>query len=232
MISGFSRTEMERLAGCLGRLLPHVRRESIAITGGVAMQLAMAGQCRPGLRSEIADLDLVASSLEAVNPSVLRQCLLSHYHVVRPGVPKFMVQLVDRQSRIRVDIFPDLVGSIAEASEISIGEHRVQVLALQRVLEHKLLTVSRASRATPIDPKHARDAIALADLLESQVPDVPSEGLAPDMYGGDADLACRRCELSAHPDWPLAPKDRIFETLGWDQQPNIKMEPTLRVSVR
>jgi len=232
MISGFSRTEMERLAGCLGRLLPHVRRESIAITGGVAMQLAMAGQCRPGLRSEIADLDLVASSLEAVNPSVLRQCLLSHYHVVRPGVPKFMVQLVDRQSRIRVDIFPDLVGSIAEASEISIGEHRVQVLALQRVLEHKLLTVSRASRATPIDPKHVRDAIALADLLESQVPDVPSEGLAPDMYGGDADLACRRCELSAHPDWPLAPKDRIFETLGWDQQPNIKMEPTLRVSVR
>ena len=231
-MTGFSGTEVERLAGCLSRLLPHVRREGIAITGGVAMQLAMAGQCRPGLRSEIADLDLVATSVEAVNPSVLTQFLLSHYHVVQPGVPKFMVQLVDRQSRIRVDIFPDLVGSIAEASEISLGEHRVRVLSLQRVLEHKLLTVSRASRATPIDPKHVRDAIALADLFESQVPDVPSEALAPDVYGGAADLACRRCELSAHPDWPLAPKDRILETLGWDRQPNTTMEPTLHVSVR
>jgi hypothetical protein len=232
MTSGFSDREIERLAGCLSRLLPHVRRESIAITGGVAMELAMAGQYRPGLRSEIADLDLVVTSVEAVNPSVLTQFLLSHYHVVQLGVPKFMIQLVDRQSHIRVDIFPDLAGSVAEASEISLGEHRVHVLALQRVLEHKLLMVSSASRATPIDPKHVRDAVALADLLESGAPDIPPEALAPDVYGGDADLACRRCELSAHPDWPLAPKDRIFEMLGWDKQPNIKMEPTLRVSVR
>jgi hypothetical protein len=45
-------------------------------------------------------------------------------------------------------------------------------------------------------------------------------------------LACGRCELSAHPNWPLAPKDRVLATLGWDRQPNIKMEPTLRVSVQ
>jgi hypothetical protein len=213
----FSAADTERLSGCLGRLLPHVRRNGVAITGGVAMQLGIArlgGQ--QGLRTEVADLDLVAVSLDAVAPGAADEFLVSHYHVVQPGVPKFMIQLVDPVSRLRIDVFPDLVGSVADARDAVVGEQCVPVLPLERVFEHKLLTLSRASRSAPIDPKHVRDTQFLGNLLGRPTPSVDSEAVVTDVYGPDADRSCTRCELSRRPSWPLAPKDRIFELLGWN----------------
>jgi hypothetical protein len=44
--------------------------------------------------------------------------------------------------------------------------------------------------------------------------------LIEDRYGGANDLACRRCQLSRHPDFPLASKTDISCLLGWsDAQP-------------
>jgi hypothetical protein len=218
MTPGFSTTEMDRLSGCLDRLMPHLQSGSVAITGGVGIQLGMARLRRQGPRDEILDLDLVAASVGAIAPTVVGPFLVSHYHVVRPGVPKFMIQLVDPVSRIRVDVFPDTVGSLVDARTIAIGEHPVRVLPLERIFEHKVLTLSRASQSAPIDPKHVRDARVLGEVLGRQVPDVAPATVAPDVYGIEADLSCERCELSSHPSWPLAPRDQIFELLGWNRQ--------------
>jgi hypothetical protein len=195
-------------------LLPHVTRADIAITGGVAMHVGMARYGRRSLLSDITDLDLVATSIDAVRPSVVGPFLVSHYHVVRPGVPKFMIQLVDPLARARVDIFPDLAGSIADARETRIGEYSIRVLSLESLLEHKLLTLSKASRSAPIDPKHVRDAQLLGELLGAPVSGIDQEAVVPDVYGA-GDLACERCELSSHPDWPRAPTEQIFDVLGW-----------------
>lgn len=218
MMQGFSTIEMDRLSGCLDRLLPHVRPGSVALTGGVGIQFGMAALGRRGWRDEIADLDLVAASVDAITPTVVGPFLVSHYHVVRFGVPKFMIQLVDPVSRIRVDVFPDLVGSRAGAFPVAIGDHSVHVLSLETIFEHKVGTLSRASPSAPIDPKHVRDARALGEVLGRPVPDVAPAALAPDVYGIEGDWSCERCELSRHPGWPLAPKDQIFELLGWNRQ--------------
>jgi hypothetical protein len=127
-----------------------------------------------------------------------------------------MIQLVDPVSAIRVDVFPDLVGSLADARTIAIGQHSVQVLPLDRIFEHKVLTLSRASQSAPIDPKHVHDARVLGEVLGRTVPRVALGALAPDVYGIDADWSCERCELSSDSSWPLAPKNRIFELLGWN----------------
>jgi hypothetical protein len=219
LTQGMSPTEVDRLSRCLDRLMPHVRLDSVAITGGVGMQLGMAVLGRETLRNEIADLDLVAAFIGAIRSTVVGRFLVSHYHVAGPGVPKFMIQLVDPVSQIRVDVFPDVVGSMADARKMTIGEHAVQVLSLERVFEHKVLTLSRASRSAPIDPKHAHDARVLGEVLDRPVPFVDPEALAPDVYGMEVDRSCERCELSRHPSWPLAPKDQIFELLGWNWQP-------------
>ena len=226
MTQGLSPIEMDRLSGCLDRLMPHVRLDSIAIAGGVGMQLGMAERGQQGPRDEIADLDFVTASVEAITPRVLEQFLVSHYHVVRPGVPKFMIQLVDPASTIRVDVFPDLVGSLVDARTVAIGKHSVLVLPLERIFEHKVLTLSRASPSAPIDPKHVADARVLGDVLGRPCPRVALEALAPDVYGIEADWSCERCALSRHASWPLAPKGRIFELLGWTGQPNIRLQPT------
>jgi hypothetical protein len=212
---GFPASELARLSACLDKLLPHVRHTDVAITGGVAIQWGVASAGRAGSRTAIADLDMVASRLDAVAPSVTAAFLVSHYHVVQPGVPKFMVQLVDPESRIRVDVFPDLAGSLARATRVPLGAHDVNVLALEDVFEHKLLTLSKASAASPVDPKHADDARLLGTVLGRAVPAVSADALVKDVYGIEADLDCRRCASSADPRFPLAPKDRIFGLLGW-----------------
>jgi hypothetical protein len=192
--------------------------DSVVITGGVAMQLGMARLGRHSVRSEIADLDFVAARIGAVRPGVVGQFLVSHYHVAQPGVPKFMIQLVDPESRIRIDVFPDLVGSLADARPTEVGAHTILVLPLERIFEHKVHTLGLASRRTPIDPKHVRDAHALGEVLGMQPPAVAPEALATDLYGTEADWSCERCELSRHPSWPLAPREQIFDLLGWERR--------------
>jgi len=91
----------------------------------------------------------------------------------------------------------------------------IPVLRLERIFEHKVLTLSRASQSAPIDPKHVRDAQVLGHELGRPVSRVAPEAVAPAVYGGEGDWCCQRCGLSSHPDWPLAAKDRIFELLGW-----------------
>jgi hypothetical protein len=191
--AGFPHAEMERLSACLARLLP---------------------------REAIADLDMVAGSLGAVSANVVEDFLVSHYHVVQPGVPKFMVQLVDPVTRIRVDIFPDLVGSLTRSSRVKIGKHLPRMLALEDVFEHKLLTISKASPTNPIDPKHADDAYALGKLLQRSIPAVAHGSLIKDVYGTD-DLGCGRCELSSSASFPLAPTNEIFRLLGWTHAPSL-----------
>ena len=145
--AGFPAPETARLLGCVSRLMPHLRLDEVAITGGVAIQLGMAEIGTEGPREAIADLDLVAGSLNAVASSIAGPFLVSHYHVAQPGVPKFMVQLVDPVSRIRVDVFPDLVGSLARARAVKVGTSQIRMLGLEDILEHKLQTISKASES-------------------------------------------------------------------------------------
>ncbi len=197
------------------RLLAHCDVDAIALTGGVAIDLHLAALGQQPSRRSHTDLDFVVSRIDAVAPSVSRDFLVSHYHLPQPGVPKFLLQLVDPATRLRIDIFPDLVGSVASAEWRSIAGMRLKVLTLASIFEHKLLTVSRASPEHPVDPKHLRDASRLGALLGREVPPVAAEAVVADVYGGDVDATCERCALSRHPGFPLASQREVFELLGW-----------------
>ena len=211
----FATPEVARLAGCLSRLLPHLDADGVAITGSVAMEIGLARAGHPGARRTITDLDLVASDLDVVSPGVASAFLISHYHVPEPDAPKFMVQLVDPVARIRIDIFPDLAGSIGQAQTVTIGDHAVKVLTLASIFDHKAQTLASASAARPADPKHRRDAETLQGIVSGELAAVAAEALVPEIYGGSADLACRRCEASRDARFPLASRQKIFEILDW-----------------
>ena len=218
MRAGFCDAEMARLSTCLARLLPNLRWGDVAMTGGVAIQIGLARLGRAGTRDTIADLDMVATAVDAISPRVAETFLVSHYHSVRPGVPKFMVQLVDPVTRIRVDIFPDLVGSIARSAVVGVGANEIRLLSLEDILEHKVHTLSTASAARPVDPKHADDARALGELFQRPVPAIDRDALVEDVYGLDEHVLCQRCVLSSSDGFPLAPKDEICRLLGWTRQ--------------
>jgi hypothetical protein len=195
---------MERLDRCLMRLLPHLDGDEVALTGGIALGVHL-----PGKRRDVADVDFVARRMDAVAPSVARDFLVSHYHVVQPGVPKAIVQVVDPKTRLRVDLFPDLTGAVARAQRSLVDGALLLVVTAADLLAHKLALLHKR-----VDEKHWRDAVALAALLGAPPPPPPAE-LAPDVYSQDLALACDRCERSRSPDFPLADKRAIFDLLGY-----------------
>ena len=207
--------QLHELSTCLAKFVRHIRRGKVAMTGGVAIDAHLAARGAARSRDVVSDLDFVASRIDAIAPTVAADFLVFHYHVQQPHVPKFMIQLVDPESRIRVDVFPDLVNSIGKAVRMTVAGETLDVLALDTIFEHKVQTLSKATGAHTVDPKHLRDARLLGAALGRDVIDVPSDALAKDVYGGEGDRVCRRCDVSRHPEFPLAPKGEILRLLGW-----------------
>lgn len=180
---------------CLERLSPHVDRDALALTGGVAI-----GMYLPEL-ARLADVDFVAARMEAVRPSVTRDFLVSHYHVA-PDKP--IVQVVDTETRLRIDVFPDRADAVARA----IVRDGWRVVTAADLLAHKRMLLGKR-----VDPKHWRDVVALSALCGEPLPPQPT--LERDAYCTDLSYVCERCERSRSPHFPIADKRAIFALLGY-----------------
>jgi hypothetical protein len=199
---------VDRIADGLARLRPHLRVDEVAITGSLALRLHV-----PAYARAVADVDLVARTMDAVASSVAGDFLVSHYHVAQPGVPKSLIQLVHAPTRLRIDVFPDLGDAVARARLHDVAGARWRVVSSADLLTHKLRTLDGATAARPVDVKHWHDAVALAGLHRAPPP--PRRHLGRDVYATDVDLVCDRCARSADPRFALAPKRTILDLLGY-----------------
>jgi hypothetical protein len=206
--------DSERLHTCLRNILPRVDVNEVALTGGIAIQrhLASAGIRETGRTA--ADVDFVATSLDAISPAISDHFLISHFHTPHPGYDKFMVQVVDPGSHLRIDVFADVKGSVRNARRMAVAGHQVLVLDARAILRHKVELLRRASAARPVDEKHLVDARVLAAMLGEEIEAVPQSHLTKEVYG--CDLApCPRCDASRTADFPLAAKQQLFDILGY-----------------
>ena len=183
----------------LSRLLAHVDTECVALTGSAAV-VAIAPLS--SYRTTLNDVDLVASSLDVLGTTVASEFPVSHFH---NGPPKFMVQLVDPQTRLRIDLFLDLAGAIERAHQVE--GVPIRVLDQDDMAAHKRQTVGRASAARPVDAKHRRDLLSLC----GEAPDLPESWFVTERYATDLNARCERCETSRTPEFSLAPKQTIFD---------------------
>lgn len=212
--SQMSADDWSAIHTCLARLMPYVDRARVALTGGVAIELRLSR--KPDRKQSVPrDLDFVARTRDAVDPRVAGDFLVKHYHTPQRGYPKFLIQLVDPVSRLRIDIFPDLVGSIERAGWHHVAGTHLRVLDAASILDHKLATLSKASRQTLVEEKHYSDALALAAFCRRRLPVIPTAYLVTSEYGSDVDARCARCEASRDPRFPLAPNQQILDVLGY-----------------
>ncbi len=179
------------------------------------MELGLATRQEQRFRASLSDLDFVATGPEAIDPGAARAFLVSHYHTAQADVPRFMAQFVDSNTRVRIDVFEDVVGSVETSQLVSSHGVMFKALSLESVFEHKLRTLRGASRRTPVDPKHYRDARALGSILRREIPLIEASALVPDVYGIECGSECRRCELSRNQNFPLASKHQILDLLGY-----------------
>jgi len=205
----------ERLHDCLRRLIRHVDSARIALTGGVAIGVHVGtshGDRARGIPAE--DIDFVADDVGAVCQTVTNDFLVSHFHVPQPGYPKFLVQLVEPVTRLRIDFFPDALRALRRASVVAVAGVPLRVLEAHDILDHKMTLLSKASAANPVDEKHHADARRLGAICGRRVPPVPASQLTSTVYSRDTDEACVRCQVSRHSGFPLAPKLAIVDILG------------------
>jgi hypothetical protein len=206
----------ETFHDCLSRLIPHVEAARIALTGGMAIGVhadRLTGA--PSRRLTAEDIDFVAEDVEAVRPTVARDFLISHFHLPQPGYPKFMIQIADPVTRLRVDFFPDSLGALDRAPLVSVGSVQLRVLQVHDLLAHKLALLSKASAAIPIEQKHYTDAQRLAVICGRAVPPGASSHLTETAFSQNREEVCRRCHASRCDAFPLASKRAIFDVLGY-----------------
>lgn len=206
--------DLGRLDRCLTRLVLGFGSESFVLTGGIAVDYHLAAAGRRGLRDSVADVDLVTARPERFAMDRARDLLVSHFHVPGAGVPKALLQLVDPDTRLRIDVFPDLDDALASARPGRVGETLLPILGAEAILAHKLLTLERSSASDPADAKHFRDAVALAALCGRAAPQPPLHVTSTTTYAVDVTMTCQRCARSRTPRFPIAPKTVLFEILG------------------
>jgi hypothetical protein len=203
---------------CLARLTPHLDRRRVALTGSVAIALHLdevGGRGHPGAERRSGDVDLVAEAVDAVLPTVAEEFLVSHFHLPQPGYAKFLVQLVDPVSRLRIDVFPDALGALPRAQWHEVTGVPLLVLDPCSILDHKLGLLAGAAARAPAEEKHYRDAQRLAALCGRLPPDLPASGFAPTAYSQELTATCPRCAASVDPRFRLAPKRQIHDLLGY-----------------
>lgn len=204
------------LHDCLRRLMPHVDAARVALTGSLAVGMHVDAPHRDRTRALAAeDIDFVADDPGAVRQTVTNDFLVSHFHLPQPGYPRFLIQLVDPATRLRLDFFPDTLRALVRARVVVVAGIPLQVLDAHDILDHKIALLSGASVASPVEEKHHADARRLGALCGRDVPPVSASHLAGTAYSQDIDEPCPRCQASRHADFPLAPKQAIFDLLGY-----------------
>jgi hypothetical protein len=197
-----------RVGRCLARLAPLLIVDDVALTGSLALTIHAPGQPRP-----IRDIDLVACSLAAVKETAARELLVSHHHIAQPGVRRTFLQLVDPETRLRIDVFVD-AAVVGRASPHPIANRTWRVASAADLLAHKRQLLAAATSARPVDEKHWCDAILLADACAAVPPPRPQH-LGRDVYTAEIARVCDPCERSQDPRFRLAPKRAIFDALGY-----------------
>lgn len=114
-----------------------------------------------------------------------------------------------------MDVFPDSLGALPRAREREVAGVPLRVLDANDILDHKLATLARASGHRPVDEKHYRDALILGSLRGRSIAAPPVSSLRPDLYSRDVDAACAPCGRCRSDAFPLAPKQRIRDILGY-----------------
>ena len=203
-----------RAERCIAQLLRYFGGDAIALTGSVAIEYHLARAGAASVREHLTDLDFVVRDLAHPPADLAAGFLISHFHRASSGVRKTMLQLVDPIGKLRVDLFPDSGDAIAQARPAVFGSFALLVLDPADIFAHKRQTIERASRSSPVDPKHWNDAVALAALLGRSEPARPAS-TATTVFATDIEATCTSCEASRTRDMPLSPKSAIFAILGY-----------------
>lgn len=235
LISGFSKSESERIDLHLSKLLPHLTPNRFVIVGGLAIRhhLQQAGIAYPP--RPFNDLDIIAEDIDVVNPNIKSDFLVYHFH--NKG-NFFYFAFIDKESNTKVDIF-DYETAPDEVVEVSFKDTIVKIVGVEDQLAKTVYDIQRISEEAKVDPKQFLDAQLLSQIADMEKADELWKKRRKE-YPESISDAIQRAESikQAHPEWiqespfkksnpykcpdcvesenfPLDSMDRIYKVLGY-----------------
>lgn len=239
LVIGFVENETKRIESFLDKLLPHLEAGEFVIVGGLAIRFHLTSRGIEFPTRPFNDLDLIAKTSRTLRPTVTRDFLISHYHLI-PGQVPYVAQ-VDAVNHMKADIFgynpaPEKITTVDyknyRLNIVSIEDQLVKIVAdCSRILTDKfaldpkqiddakllmkIADMEKAeriwrSRMFPQHPKSLTDAFADVLSAAKQFPD----RLKKNPFRKPREYVCLECAIV--PEFPLTTLDKIYDILRHD----------------
>jgi hypothetical protein len=233
--------ERARLATTLGHV-SQVAPAPFLVVGSIAVRYHLHRLGYPPSHRALHDLDLAVSGVDSLPSIEGEELLVSHYHPESAisGTGRMLLQLVDEETRLRIDIFHALAGAMDRASPLEGCSSLIFVASIEDMLVRSLLVLRGQVQSGMAVAKHVETIQQLSEMVDGNsaeqlwarvrqvhqlesiqaavahaegLPRGPSSLDAVDEYGQLDDPPCEVCVSGGR--YPLADKQRIFDILGY-----------------
>ena len=137
-----------------------------ALTGSLATEAQLRAHGRPTDRRALNDVDLVADRFKAIPASLAGRFLVHHIHPQAPE-GKILLQLVDKNTGLRVDLFRAFGTTVTRANVVDRQTGGLPVLAVEdRVARSTAHVCGHLRQGRPVDGKYVRTFMRLTGLGE------------------------------------------------------------------
>jgi hypothetical protein len=210
-----------------------------ALTGGLAIELHIAGRGGAAIVRDLHDIDFVTEGFGFIPRTLGGELLLRHVHPDDPP-GKTILQGVERGTGVRVDVFRAYGGEMERAARMEIDGASLRVISAEDIAARHARLCWDLMEGKRVAPKYARDFLRLMEVVS--VEDVEgvwlehrkaqcSEGfrgavvwlrgviaargdlLVAPVYSTDVDEVCGR--YRATDGFPLADAGVILSILGY-----------------
>jgi len=233
-----SPVDAQRAQRTLARLHRHGLNR-VALTGGLAIELALLHHGQAPHTRLLNDIDFLVDSFDHIPRSLSTGLLFRHVHPYDPPA-KTLLQAVDPETGMRVDFFRSYGATMRQTTEADLAGITLRVVALEDLVARTTRLCMDLAAFVPTPRKHTCDFLRLlplvdpeamqpvwvehrkpnhpepftqaAQLLLDLIPAKPELQIVP-AYSQDVTAICSRCQFSQ--EFPLADPKEILSILGY-----------------
>lgn len=166
--SFFTADDMDRVFRTIRKLAGHDISDW-ALTGGLAVEMHIQKRGHTPRVRALNDLDFITREFEGIPTSLAGEFLFRHVHPLDPP-GKTILQLIDRDTSLRVDVFRAYGATMSRTTDAELGSIAVRLIPLEDLAARVARIVLGLAAGQQVEQKHANAYLPIAPLVDgSQV---------------------------------------------------------------